>query len=336
MHAHSATHTLLLRPARLLTLLALLALCLAARAQGDAQLTQYWAMPGYYNPAEAGSTDWLRIRAGAKMQWVGIDNAPQSFLGTADMPFKLGTKRLGVGLALTQESLGLFSNLLLNAQVAYRFKMFGGQMSAGLTAGYYNSKFKGSKVYLPDDDDYHQGTDVAIPNKDMSGNTFDLGAGLHYSHRLFWVGLSGLHLNKPVVHLNMEGSQANDSQEYETELPRMVYLMAGGNIELHNTLFVLQPSVLVKSNLTSVTPELTLRTTCNRFLTAGIAYRLNEALSISAGAEYKNFFLGYAYDYPLSAISKASSGSHEIVVGYRLKLDFTGKNRNRQRSIRIM
>ena len=54
------------------------------------------------------------------------------------------------------------------------------------------------------------------------------------------------------------------------------------------------------------------------------------------GAEFKNFFLGYAYDYPTSAINKASSGSHELVAGYQLKLDFSGKNRNKHRSIRIM
>jgi len=52
--------------------------------------------------------------------------------------------------------------------------------------------------------------------------------------------------------------------------------------------------------------------------------------------EYKNFFLGYSYEYPLSAIAKASSGSHEIVAGYQLKLDFSQKNKNRHRSIRIM
>ncbi len=53
-------------------------------------------------------------------------------------------------------------------------------------------------------------------------------------------------------------------------------------------------------------------------------------------AEFKNFFIGYSYDYPTSAISKASSGSHEVVIGYKVKLDFSGKNKNKHRSIRIM
>ncbi len=68
----------------------------------------------------------------------------------------------------------------------------------------------------------------------------------------------------------------------------------------------------------------------------GIAYRWDDAISVNLGAEFKNVLLGYAYDIPTSRILKASSGSHEIVVGYRLKLDFSGKNRNKHRSIRLM
>ena len=54
------------------------------------------------------------------------------------------------------------------------------------------------------------------------------------------------------------------------------------------------------------------------------------------GAEYKNFIAGYAYDYPVSAIVKASSGSHEVFLGYRMKLDLSNKNKNKHKSIRIM
>lgn len=58
----------------------LLAAVPALRAQGDAMLTHYWVVPTYYNPAAAGDTDNIRIRGGMRMQWVGIDNAPRTFL----------------------------------------------------------------------------------------------------------------------------------------------------------------------------------------------------------------------------------------------------------------
>ena len=53
-------------------------------------------------------------------------------------------------------------------------------------------------------------------------------------------------------------------------------------------------------------------------------------------AEVKNFYIGYSYDYATSAIRSASSGSHELFVGYSLKLDMSDKNRNRHKSVRIM
>ncbi len=324
-------------PVRLLLLL-LIALSpfLTARAQNDVQLTQYWAMPTYFNPGATGSTDFVRIRGGARLQWIGIDNAPKSFMGAADSPFKLFGKRLGAGVNVSQESLGLFRNLLINAQLSYRLKLFKGNLGIGVQVGYYNTKFKGSEVFIPDGDDYHQGTDTSIPTQDMTGNSVDLSAGLFYTHRYFTFGVSGLHLLNPKVSLNMEGSESTEAQEYETELRRMVYFTGSGNIPVKNSLFSLQPSFLVKTDFAAFTAEVTMRATFRKFLSFGVGYRWKDAVSVMVGAEFKNFFLGYAYDYPTSAINKASSGSHELVAGYQLKLDFSGKNRNKHRSIRIM
>ena len=319
-----------------LPILATLACWTTARAQSDAQLTQYWAVPAYYNPAATGTSDFVRIRGAARLQWIGITNAPRSFLATADSPLKIGSKRIGLGVNFSQESIGLFSNLLANIQASYKLRLFKGTLSIGLQGGYYNSRFKGSEIYIPDNDDYHQGTDTNLPTQDLSGNAFDFSVGLHYSHRHWSVGVSGLHLLQPSVRLGIEGNESSDSQEYETILQRQLYFMADGNIPIKNTLFELQPSMLVRTDFSSFGAEVTARARYNKFLSFGAGYRWKEAVSVMIGAEFKNFFLGYAFDYPLSAINKASSGSHEIVAGYSLKLDFTGKNRNRHRSIRLM
>lgn len=90
------------------------------------------------------------------------------------------------------------------------------------------------------------------------------------------------------------------------------------------------------SDLNDFTGIVDLRARYNKFLSVGVGYRYLAGVSISVGAEFKNFFVGYTYEYPLSAIAKASSGSHEICAGYSLKLDFSDKNKNRHRSIRLM
>ena len=305
-------------------------------AQADMIFTQHWALPTLYNPARSGDTDFLRIAGGARLQWIGVHNAPKSFTAAGDMPFAIGKKRIGAGVTFSQESLGLFSNLLVSAQGSYRFKILGGVLAAGLQVGYYNSRFRGSDVYIPGDDDYHQPTDPSIPNQDLSGNAVDFTVGVNYTHKFFHVGVAAAHITSPTITLEREGSESNESQRYETSLPRTLYFDADGNITLENSLFQLQPSLLAATDFKAFSAEISLTAKYNKFISAGLGYRWKDALSIMIGAEFKNFFLGYAFDYPLSAISRASSGSHEIVAGYRLKLDLSGKNKNRHRSIRIM
>lgn len=309
---------------------------LRSSAQADLMFTQHWALPTLYNPAATGETDFIRIRGGARLQWLGITNAPKNFVATGDSPFKVFNKRIGAGVTLSQESIGLFSNLLASAQGSYKFNILKGRLSVGLQLAYYNSKFKGSETYVPGGDDFHQPSDPSIPTQDLTGNAFDVSLGAFYSNKLFHLGISGMHLTNPVVRLKKEGTEATDTQEYETKLPTSIYFDAGCNIDLHNTLFTLQPSLFLGTDFSDFSAELTMRATYNHFLSFGLGYRWNDAVCVMIGAEFKNFFLGYAFDYPTSSLGKVSAGSHEIVAGYQLKLDLSGKNTHSQRSIRIM
>lgn len=316
-------------------LLAAVAVAMPAtlRAQVDAQFTQYFEVPNYYNPSAIGNNDYLRIRAGSRLQWIGIPKAPKTFLITGDMPLKLFNKRFGLGLVLQQESMGLYKNMSAGVQAGYKLKLWKGQLTIGVQLGLIDELFKGSEVVLPDDDDYHQGSDDAIPTTDIRGTAFDIAAGVFYTHRWFWAGISATHLTSPTITMSTDGSEAKN---YEFKAGRVLYFMGGSNIPIKNTLFEIQPSVLVKSDFTFTQAEITARVRYNKFLSAGVGYRLNDAVSAMLSAEFKGFFLGYSYDYPLSAISKASSGSHEIFAGYSLKLDFSEKNKNKHKSIRIM
>lgn len=309
---------------------------LPAHAQSDAQFSQYFEVPNYYNAAAVGTTDLLKIRGGARLQWVGIQGAPKTFVVAADMPFMLFKKRFGVGLVMQQESMGLYKNLNLGAQVAYKQKLFKGTLSIGAQFGFVDQSFKGTEVYIPDQDDFHQPNDDAIPKQDIRGNAFDVSAGVFYSHPKFWLGVSGTHLNAPAVSLNADSGENSEEKNYEFQIGRTLYFMAGSNIKVKNTLFEVMPSALVKTDFTFTTWEATLRGRYNRFLSLGVGYRWKDAVYAIISAELKGFYIGFSYDYPTSAIARASSGSFEIFAGYSLKLDFSEKNRNRHRSVRIM
>ena len=136
--------------------------------------------------------------------------------------------------------------------------------------------------------------------------------------------------------MNAESGADSNEKNYEFQMGRTFYFMGGSNIPVKNTLFEVIPTVLVKSDLTFTSWEATARCRYNKFLTGGIGYRWKDAVYLTLSAEFKGFYLGYSYDYPTSAIVRASSGSHEIFAGYSLKLDLSDKNRHRHKSIRIM
>lgn len=312
-------------------------LAISAHGQTDAQYTQYYEVPGAYNPAAIGRTDFIRIRGLGRMQWVGIDGAPKTFMGVADMPFKVASQRFGTGIVAQQESIGLYSSLNLNAQIAWKLRKFGGVFTVGFQLGMYDQRFKGSEVFVPDGDDYHQGADEGIPTTDLHGTALDLGAGIWYDRKTWYAGISCAHLTAPAIKMGGEnGGSGNDENIYEFKVARTLYFTAGCNIPINNTLFEVMPSVLAKSDFSVFSAEATARVRYNKFLSFGIGYRWNDAVTATVAAEFKNFFIGYSFDYATSSLHSASAGSHEIVAGYSLKLDLGEKNRNKHKSIRIM
>ena len=106
-----------------------------AKAQIDTQFSQYWALPGYYNPAAAGSSDKLNILTSTRQQWIGMPGAPQTYFVTGDMPFKFLKQNHGVGLVVTSETEGLYSHLILGAQYAFKIKLWKGVLSLGIQLG---------------------------------------------------------------------------------------------------------------------------------------------------------------------------------------------------------
>lgn len=323
-------------------IIATLLLAVACRgvswAQSDPQFTQYYNIPAFYNAGAIGTTDLLRINAGGRLQWMGIDGAPRSFVATADMPWQFGKRRVAAGLVAMQENIGLYNTMSLGLKLAYQFKLWGGRLSTGVGVGFIDQGFKGSQVVLPDEDDYHQGTDDAIPTTDIRGNSLDMSLGLYYTHKYFWLGVSVNHLNDPTVTMDSQsgasGIQADNN--FTFTMGRVAYFMAGGNIKVKNTLLEVIPSLMVKTGGRTTMVDITGRLMYNNFLSAGMGYRYDDSVYFLLGAHFKSFTLGYSYDYPTGAISKASSGSHELTLGYSMKLDFSEKNRNKHKSIRIM
>lgn len=279
-----------------------------AQAQPDAQLTQYYEVPSAYNPSAIGRTHMLRMRVGGRMQWVGAENAPHVFMGAADMPLPFCDRRIGVGMVVQSYGAGPCKWLQAGLQGAYRMRLPGGELSAGLQAGIFDKKFQSEE---PEQD-------IADPvsGADIHHRAFDMGVGLSYDSRNFMAGISCAHL----------GSAAD----------RRFYFMVMGNIPIKNTLFEIMPSAMVGSDFSYTTADTSLRARYRRLIAVGVGYRWNDAVYATIGAEYKNLFICYAYEHVASGNGKGSSGSHEIIAGYSVRLDFSSKSRHKHKSVRLM
>jgi len=313
----------------LFPIIVLLVLCAqGARAQHDAQFSQYFMAMGYYNPAYAGNSDELKIFGLYRQQWVGIKRAPKTVFAMADMPFKIGNTNHGVGAVMLTESIGLFSFTHVSGQYAFKKKLFGGELSIGIQAGMANVSFQGDSVKLLTIDGFSSsGIDGAIPTTQVDGMALDLNAGIYYTHPKFYVGFGATHLTEPEL-------QLDENARYY--IGRAFNFTAGYNIKTPNPLYELQPSVFLKTDLISFQADVTARLIYNKMFNGGISWRVNESVVFLLGASIGRFQVGYAYDFPYSPILKGSSGSHELMVRFNIKLKKTQTGNYRHKSVRIL
>lgn len=296
---------------------------LTALAQQEPSFAHYWAMEPSFNPAAAGKESKLNVTGAYAMTLTGFENAPKTMNIGADMPLMLLNAYHGVGVQLMNDQIGLFTHQRLALQYAYKHRMFGGMLSVGLQVGMLSEKFRGSEADLETPDD------PAFTKTDASGMGLDLSAGLYYTHRNWYAGLSVLRATAPAIELG-DRSILNIS--------RMYYLTGGYNIKLRNPFFTIHPSVLAHTDGTVYRVDVTTRvkyTHDKKMLYAGFAYSPTNSVTALVGGNFHGVTLGYSYEVYTKAL-KIGNGSHELFVGYQMELDLSKKGRNRHQSVRIL
>ncbi len=317
----------------LFMLLALLLFPLAVQAQFDAQFSQYWATTSYYNPAYAGQTEKLNVTTSYSQQLSGFDYAPKTMLFTVDMPFKFLGRKQGVGAMFSNDQLGFFTNQSLGLQYSYKINLLGGMLGIGLQGGIVSVGFDPSKVTVYDEETMTvitgRSNDEAIPSAKVSGTKMDAGIGLYYTHRLFYAGLSSTHFIAPVV----PWGETN-----EFEVSPLYYLTGGCNIKTKNPFLTLQPSLMLKSDLVDYKLDITGRATYSykeKELCGGLSYSPGTSVTIMVGGMIKNVRLCYSYELFTNGIGM-SHGSHDLVLGYSMDMNFGQKGKNKHKSVRIL
>lgn len=292
-------------------------------AQYDPSFSHFFDTEPAYNPAAVGKQSKLNVTAMYVLDMAGFENNPRTMYAGADMPLYFLNRTHGVGLSFMNDQIGLFTHQRLALQYALKMKLAKGNLSLGIQAGLLNEGFDGSKV------DADESGDPAFATTDINGNGLDLGAGLYYTHRNWYVGFSASHLNSP----KMEMGETNELQVDPT-----YYFTGGYNIQLTNPFLKVKPAVLVKYDGEAWRGDINCRlvyTHEQKMMYGGATYSPDHSVTFMLGGSFHGIVLGYSYEMYTSKINPGN-GSHEFFVGYQTDVNLAKKGKNKHQSVRIL
>jgi type IX secretion system PorP/SprF family membrane protein len=275
-------------------------------AQQLPQYSQYMLNQMAINPAYAGTNDFAEVRSNSRHQWIGITDAPRTYMLTVEGPIK--DKNMGLGMNLYTDIVGPTRRTGLNFSYAYHLKlkkeMF---LSMGLSAGVLQWGIDGSKLTLHDTE-----TDPNLLTSYQTKIVPDFGAGLYlHKKEQFYFGLSIPQLYLAPIPL-YAGAGKN------SKLVNQFNFNGAYKIKINDD-FKVEPSFLLKIEIPAPAKlDLGARVIYKEQIWLGAAYRTHDAFTALLGYMYKDYLLiGYSYDITTTNLKKYSSGSHEIMLGIR-------------------
>ena len=299
----------------LLSLLIVVLACFPITAQQEALYTQFMFNKLAINPAFAGNDDALCFTGVVREHWIGLDGAPKVQALSVHFP-RVAKNRVGLGLNLSRNSIGVQQKISLEGAYAYRFPLAGGEFSMGISISgrHYSTDFSDPDLQLiqPFYDD------AAIREGKYAKSVFNAGFGMYYNTDQFYIGAGIPRLIRADIDLS-------ESLLNSIEV-RHLYLMSGVALYMNDRLMFM-PQVLVKlaeNSPVDVDYNLGLRLDDNYYgaitLRDGGSDRdIAESLDVLLGLQLtRNLFLGMAYDITLSPLRSYESGSVELLLHYCL------------------
>lgn len=276
-----------------------------ARAQYEPMFTQYMFNEMFINPAYAGSRDQLSSTLLYRNQWVGIEGAPKTQTFSIHAP--LIHKKIGIGLSIMNENIGVTHQLCFYGNYAYRIQLWQGTFSMGLQAGLISHQEKLAEIRTKDQGD---ATFIANTPRLILPNA---GLGFYYATEKYYVGLSVPRFIQNKVDVS-NGVKVTNRANFKN----FHYYLTGAYVFGMSENIKLKPSLMVKAVQGSpVEADLNLNVLFNGIFWVGASYRTGDAVALLTQLQItRQFRVGYSYDYTLTKLGNLNSGSHEITLGY--------------------
>lgn len=269
------------------------------------------------NPAYAGSQVQLSATSIYRNQWVNLEGAPKTI--TASIQSSMLNNRMGLGLVLGKDVIGVHENYNIYASYAYKIPMYGGaSLSMGLQAGLDLVQSDFTRTTVPSfsstgtpatNDPYYNATNASNPN---------FGMGLFYTNRKFYAGISVPYILENDIIQDIESGALTSEQVKNT---RNYYLHGGASFPMDPNFKINASTLLRFQDGSALSFDVNALGVIKETVALGMGYRLIEGLIFMFELKInENFHVGYAYDKTVSTLGRVSSGSHEIMINYRIKI----------------
>lgn len=262
------------------------------------------------NPAYAGDKEALTFTGHYRNQWQGIDGAPKTFTFAAHTP--LFKKRVGLGLSVISDKIGIYNINYFDVSYAYRMKVSDdATLSIGVQGQIDHTRVDWTKL-----DPLDQGDGMINVNPTTKLNP-NFGLGVYYSHPKYYIGASAPRVFKTAIY-----DTSNSSGIVSINSLRSYYLM-GGLITRLSKNVKFQPGVLLtKNDNAPLDLDLNFSFVFMDALWIGGSYRLEDSFDAIVQYQFsKQLKAAVAVDLTLSELRNYSPGSFEVMLEYLFMFD---------------
>jgi type IX secretion system PorP/SprF family membrane protein len=254
------------------------------------------------NPAYAGASGCTEINFSHLNQWVKIEGAPLTSLLSANT--RIG-KSLGVGGQVLIDKIGMLQQVSGLGSVSYGFTFANvHKVRAGLSLGFNQYRLDPSSAIVFDPND------PIVTGGNQSAGTVNTEIGFTYNWNNLEISMASKQLIQAYSNFGYAGLNGYGLRRHAT-------MYASYNIDI-NDKWTMRPSLFAKGTNNGYQLDINADAIYKNFIYAGLGYRTRVGLIARAGVNIQDlFFVGYAYETPMSNIAGYSAGSHEIMLGLR-------------------
>ena len=275
-------------------------------AQQTPLYTQYMFNGLVINPAYTGSHESMTTTFAARSQWTGLKGAPQTQVASMHSPLKFS--RSAAGVVFVHDKASVINQYMAYGTYAYRIPLSkNAKLAVGGQAGFsfYQANLSDLTIYTQNgqvDPTFSQNENRLLPN---------LGIGAYYYSKKSYIGIS-----LPTLINN----RWNNQDPYTQARQKRHYFLSAGHVFTLSSNLKFKPNVLLRwEEGGPFQYDINANMLIHEIVWVGVSYRMKD--SIDGLLELilsKDLRLGYSYGYPTSSLSSVQTGTHEVVLNYRI------------------